>query len=66
MIAGDVEAVRGAWVMRGEAAVFVDRTFQSPDLQLDGPSAVVYEGHAIEAGGSSSARRATIASTWPC
>jgi hypothetical protein len=54
MIAGDVEAVRGAWTIRGEAAAFIDRTFQSPDVSdaSDGPGAGVYEGHAIEAGGS--------------
>ena len=51
MIAGDVEAVRGAWAIRGEAAAFVDRTFQ-PAEPSDGPGGGVYEGHAIEAGGS--------------
>jgi hypothetical protein len=51
MIAGDVEAVRGAWAIRGEAAAFVDRTFQ-PAGQSNGVGAGVYEGHAIEAGGS--------------
>jgi hypothetical protein len=51
MIAADVEAVRGAWAIRGEAAAFVDRTFQ-PVGAPDGPGAGVYEGHAIEAGGS--------------
>jgi hypothetical protein len=53
MIAGDVEAVRGAWAIRGEAAAFVDRTFQSNDASNGaGVGAGVYEGHAIEAGGS--------------
>ena len=51
MIAGDVEAVRGAWAIRGEAAAFVDRTFQ-PAGQSNGVGAGVYKGHAIEAGGS--------------
>jgi hypothetical protein len=51
MIAGDVEAVRGAWAIRGEAAAFVDRTFQPVDAS-DGPGAGVFKGHAIEAGGS--------------
>ena len=51
MIAGDVEAVRGAWVIRGEAAAFIDRTFQ-PTEPSAGPGGGVYEGHAIEAGGS--------------
>jgi hypothetical protein len=59
MIAGDVEAVRGAWAIRGEAAAFVDRTFQPSDASAGalagasaGLGAGVYEGHAIEAGGS--------------
>jgi hypothetical protein len=51
MIAGDVEAVRGAWAVRGEAAAFVDRTFQSTDATA-GPNPAVFDGHAIEAGGS--------------
>jgi hypothetical protein len=51
MIAGDLEAVRGAWAIRGEAAAFVDRTFQ-PSSGADGVGVGVYEGHAIEAGGS--------------
>lgn len=53
MIAGDIEAVRGAWAMRGEAALFVDRTFQPVEPSAsDGLGAGIYEGHAIEAGGS--------------
>jgi hypothetical protein len=52
MIAADVEAVRGAWAIRGEAAAFVDRTFQSPDARNGLGSLDVHEGHAIEAGGS--------------
>jgi hypothetical protein len=53
MIAGDVEAVRGAWAMRGEAAAFIDRTFQPVEPSAsDGIGAGIYEGHAIEAGGS--------------
>jgi hypothetical protein len=57
MIAGDVEAVRGAWAIRGEAAAFVDRTFQPAGASdgvggVAGAGAGVYEGHAIEAGGS--------------
>ena len=51
MIAGDVEAVRGAWAIRGEAAAFVDRTFQPPATS-DRLGVGVYKGHAIEAGGS--------------
>ena len=53
MIAGDVEAVRGAWAIRGEAAAFVDRTFQPAEPSAGAGAGVgVYEGHAIEAGGS--------------
>lgn len=56
MIAGDVEAVRGGWAIRGEAAAFVDRTFQPSGASSAGLGAGtgtgVYEGHAIEAGGS--------------
>jgi hypothetical protein len=53
MIAGDVEAVRGAWAIRGEAAAFVDRTFQPVNASGGvGVGSGVYEGHAIEAGGS--------------
>jgi hypothetical protein len=57
MIAGDVETVRGSWAIRGEAAAFVDRTFQPVDASAGGsarlgPGGGVYEGHAIEAGGS--------------
>ena len=59
MIAGDLEAVRGAWAIRGEVAAFVDRTFQPIDEDAngngnssDGLSAAIYQGHAIEAGGS--------------
>jgi hypothetical protein len=48
MIAGDLEAVRGAWAIRGEAAAFVERTFQSPEPG----NASLHNGHAIEAGGS--------------
>jgi hypothetical protein len=53
MIAGDVEAVRGAWAIRGEAAAFVERTFQPMNGSNGlGAGSGVYEGHAIEAGGS--------------
>ena len=52
MIAGDVEAVRGAWAIRGEAAAFVDRTFQPSTRRMAPVRRGVYEGHAIEAGGS--------------
>lgn len=59
MIAGDVEAVRGAWAIRGEAAAFIDRTFQpvngsdtTSDADSNGLSSGIYEGHAFEAGGS--------------
>jgi hypothetical protein len=44
MIGGDFETVRGEWGVRGEVAVFVDRT-----LQLDNASSTV-EGKSIEAG----------------
>jgi hypothetical protein len=34
MIGGDFEAVRGQWGMRGELAVFVSDSFQSPELRI--------------------------------
>ena len=43
MIAGDFEAVRGEWGIRGEAAAFVDDNFQSADGR-------VVEGQSVEAG----------------
>jgi hypothetical protein len=43
MIGGDFETVRGAWGVRGEAAVFVDDAFQ-------GPSFEVVRGHSLDAG----------------
>jgi hypothetical protein len=34
MIGADVETVRGKWGMRGEAAVILDDSFQSPELRI--------------------------------
>jgi hypothetical protein len=34
MIGGDFESVRGKWGLRGEAAVFVEDSFQSPELRI--------------------------------
>jgi hypothetical protein len=39
MVGGDFEAVKGAWGLRGEAAVFVEDNFQSASLRIvDGTS----------------------------
>ena len=43
MLGTDFETVRGLWGIRGEAAVFVEDTFQSPDL-------VAVEGASLDAG----------------
>ena len=34
MIGGDFESVRGKWGLRGEAALFVEDSFQSPELRI--------------------------------
>jgi hypothetical protein len=43
MIGGDFESVRGPWGVRGEAAVLVEDSFQSPDLRI-------LSGHSFDAG----------------
>ena len=44
MVGGDFETVRGAWGVRGEAAIFVERTLQAEGLP------VAAEGKSFEAG----------------
>ena len=44
MIGGDFESVRGKWGLRGEAAAFVEDSFQSPELRI-------VPGRSIDVGG---------------
>jgi predicted RND superfamily exporter protein len=53
MIGGDFETVRGQWGIRGEGALFVEDTFQSPEL-------IPVPGSSIEAGAGLDRRAGTF------
>jgi hypothetical protein len=50
MLGGDFETVRGEWGIRGEAAAFVDDTFQSVSSGAGVPRLSTEEGHSMNAG----------------
>ena len=50
MLGGDFEAVHGEWGIRGEAAAFVDDTFQLISPGAQGPRLSAEDGHSMSAG----------------
>ena len=64
MIGGDVEAVRGDWAIRGEAAAIGDRASRAVGASDRGRGGVS-GGKRSKRAGASSGRRAPIASAWP-